>query len=141
MGTKAQNLGKQRTGQLTQWLASWPKMLEWQRCIWRVSLCGCKQRVHREQTELLPLSTLISPHTDADFLFRYLNPLSHSSMTSSHLLAQRVLQQSAEKSRESRVYRKCDFHVTTNAYTPLHMLSNYPTLFYINSHNLILISL
>lgn len=49
------------------------------------------------QTELLPLSTLISPHTDADFLFRYLNPLSHSSMTSSHLLAQRVLQQSAEK--------------------------------------------
>lgn len=87
------------------------------------------------------LSTPITPHTDADFLFRYLNPLSHSSMTSSHSLAQIVLQQSAEKGWESRVYRKCDFRVTTNAYTPLHMLSNYPTLFYINSHNLILISL
>lgn len=106
------------------------------------ALCAAASKGPTGSTDsALPLSTLSSPHTDADFFFRYLNLLSHSSMTSSHLLAQIVLQQSAEKGWESRVYRKCDFHVTTNVYTPLHKLSNYPTLFYINSHNLILISL
>lgn len=62
------------------------------------ALCAAASKGPTGNTDTaLPLSTLISPHTDADFFFRYLNLLSHSSMTSSHLLAQIVLQQSAEK--------------------------------------------